>query len=96
MLGKKKREIERLKKKNERLLAMVEYEKQNSKGHEQVAQIQNAYVSILLKKLGATSEDTAIVIKNEEITNALDHCETRGSIPDIGVWKLYCEEDISD
>ena len=87
---KKKRDLE---KKNSKLLVMVETERQKSEGLEQVFKIQNTYIAILLKKLGATSEGTAITITNEEIKRTMDRCEIKGAIPEKGVWKLYCEED---
>lgn len=71
---------------------MIEYERQITAGYEQTTKIQNAYIAILLKKLGAISEETATTINNEEINRAIAIFDTRGSIPKMGEWKLYCVE----
>ena len=59
---------------------------------EQVSKIQNAYITVLLEKLGATSEEKVVTITDDEIKRAMAVFETKGNIEKIGEWKLYCEE----
>lgn len=58
-------------------------------GYEEVAQVHSAYISILLKKLGAT-EDNMVTITPSEVTEALKKYEARAVNTGEG-WGLYCE-----
>lgn len=69
-----------------------EAEKEKVKGYEQLAKIHNAYISILLNKLGAVSVESAVTITDDEIKRAMAVFETKGNIEKMGEWKLYCEE----
>lgn len=64
-------------------------ERQKVAGYEQVAQVQSAYISILLNKLGAT-EDNAIAITAPEVAEALKKYEARAKQTEEG-YSLYCE-----
>lgn len=87
----KAKEAARRKRQNEKLLKMLETERQNVEGHKELAKIQTAYVGVLLNKLGATKE-SPVTITNAEVREALTGCNVR-AIPDgVGTWKLYCEE----
>ena len=71
---------------------MIEYERQENEGNKQVFKIQDAYIAVLLKKLGAVSEESAVTVTDDEIKRAMAVCETKGNIEKMGEWKLYCEE----
>lgn len=77
-------------KQKEKLKQMLEAEREKVKGYEQLAKVHSAYISILLKKLGAT-EDKAIAVKASEVTEALQKYEARAIATDSG-FSLYCEE----
>lgn len=77
-------------KQKEKLKQMLEAEREKVKGYEQLAKVHSAYISILLKKLGAT-EDKAIAVKASEVTEALQKYEAR-AIATEGGFSLYCEE----
>ena len=85
----KKQEMARLQKQNEKLLKMIAEERQKVKGYEQIAQVHSAYISILLKRLGAT-EDNMIDITSAEVTEALKKYEARAIQTEEG-FSLYCE-----
>lgn len=85
----KKQEIAKVKKQNLRLLKMVKESREKVAGYEQVAKIHSAYISILLKRLGAT-KDNMITITASEVTEAMEKVETRAMPTDDG-WSLYCE-----
>ena len=85
----KKQELKRVKKQNKRLLEMVANEREKVAGYEQLAKVHSAYISILLKKLGAT-EEKMITITASEVTEALKMYEARAIKVDNG-YGLYCE-----
>lgn len=86
----KDKDAERLKKQNEKFRKMYELEREKSVGHEQLAKIQNAYITILLQKLGAT-EESPVTISGEEVKEILDKDIVRVGMADKGVWKFYLE-----
>jgi hypothetical protein len=88
MLTKKQR-LKQEKNKNYRLMKMVSDERQKVAGYEQLAQVHSAYISILLKKLGAT-KDNMIAITSEEVKEALKKYEAR-AMPAENGFSLYCE-----
>ena len=90
------KKAKRIKKLEELLWQKIAEQRDYKEAQEIIHKTQNAYIAVLLKKLGATSKDKAVSITNEEITTAMAKCETKGDVPDIGVWSLYCEEVISD
>ena len=85
----KKQELERVKKQNKKLLKMINDEREKVAGYEQIAKVHSAYISILLKKLGAT-KDNIITITAEEVREALRKYEARAMLAEEG-YRLYCE-----
>ena len=85
----KKQEIAKLREKNKKLIKMVVEGREKVAGYEQIARVHSAYITILLKKLGAT-EDNMITITAEEVKEALKKYEAR-AIPAEGGYSLYCE-----
>ena len=75
---------------DEKFMEEVKQMKEKNKGYEQLAKVHSAYISILLKKLGATDSNTAISLTQEEVKEALEKNETRATIDGDG-YKLYCE-----
>ena len=67
-----------------------EKEKEKVAGYEQLAKVHSAYISIILKKLGATDRYKAISFTRAEVKEALEKNETRALIDGDG-YKLYCE-----
>ena len=86
----KKQEMAKLKKQNERFMRMIAEEREKVRGYEEVAKVNSAYISILLKRLGAT-EEKPIDIKAPEITEALQNCEAR-ALATEGGFALYVKE----
>jgi hypothetical protein len=86
----KKQELERVKKQNRRLLKMIAEERQKVAGYEQVAQVNSAYISILLKRLGAT-EDNRVDIQASEVTEAMAKYEARALATENGFGLYYAE-----
>lgn len=72
-----------------KLKQMVEEERQKVKAYEQIAKVHSAYISILLKRLGAVQDNPQTFTK-AEIKEALEHYEARG-IPLEDGYSLYCE-----
>lgn len=72
-----------------KLKQMVEEERQKVKAYEQIAKVHSAYISILLKRLGA-AQDNPQTFTKAEIKEALEHYEARG-IPLEDGYSLYCE-----
>jgi uncharacterized protein (UPF0371 family) len=87
----KNKDAARIAKQNEMLRKMYEAEREKSAGHEELAKIQNAYIAILLKKLGATNE-TPVTITNEDVKEVLGSDIVRVSVSEKGVWRFYIEE----
>ena len=85
----KKQELEKVKKQNGKLLKMVAEEREKVAGYEQIAKVHSAYISILLKELGATKDNT-ITITAGEVKEALEKYEARAMQVDGG-YSLYCE-----
>ena len=65
-------------------------EAEKRRGYEELAQVHSAYISILLKKLGAT-KDHMIIMKPAKVTEALKKCETRAVKTEEG-WGIYYED----
>ena len=86
----KKQELEKVKKQNQKLVKMLADEREKVAGHEQVAKVNCAYISILLKRLGAT-EDNKVDIKATEITEALEKYEARAEAIEGGFALYYAE-----
>lgn len=76
-------------KQKEKLKEMLLVEREKIKGYDQIAQVHSAYISILLKKLGAT-KDNAVAFTDSEIKEALKKYEARAIRAENG-WGLYCE-----
>ena len=86
-----KRDLEKLKKRNEKLREMVERERENVAGYKQTSEIQNAFIAVLLNKLKATSDKT-VTITRAEINEAMTKCDVRVlAVPETMSWELYCE-----
>ena len=64
-------------------------EREKVAGYEQIAKMHSAYITILLKKLGAT-KDNMITITAGEVKEAMEHHEARAVLADNGC-SLYCE-----
>lgn len=77
-------------KQKEKLKTMLEAERQKVAGYEQLAKVHSAYISILLKKLGATKENV-ITITPDAVKDALEHYEARALANGDGSFGLYCE-----
>ena len=84
----KKQELANVKKQNERLMKMVAEEREKVRGYEQVAKVNSAYISILLKRLGAT-EKHKVDIQAAEITEALSGYEARAVATENGFALYY-------
>ena len=74
---------------NEKLLKMVEAEREKVAGYEQIAKLHAAYIAFLLQKLGAT-KGSPITITKEDVAEAMK-LEVRG-LTDSEGWALYVEE----
>lgn len=85
----KKQKLQKEKNKNHRLLKMIAEERAKVAGHEQLAKVHSAYISILLQKLGAT-KDNMITITAGEVKEALRKYEARAMPAEDG-YSLYCE-----
>jgi len=82
-------------KQKEKLKQMLTAEREKVAGYEQIAKAHSAYISILLKKLGAT-QDNPLPIMALEVKEAMQKYEAR-AIPIDGLslaagFGLYCEE----
>ena len=72
-----------------KLKKMLMTERARVKEYEAIAKVHSAYISILLKKLGAT-EDNPQTFTKAEIKEALEKYEARG-IPVEDGYSLWCE-----
>ena len=81
----------KLKEQNEKLIRMLESEKQKAKAYNKIFQIHSAYVAILLKKMGA-DKDNAVTLTTEEVMSAKEKLEARATVEAEGVYKLFYEE----
>lgn len=86
----KKQEVANVRKQNERLMKMVAEAREKERGYQEVAKANSAYISVLLKRLGAT-EDNVVDIKASEVTEALQKYEARAMATDGG-FALYLKE----
>ncbi len=87
----KSQKLEKVKKQNERLLKMIGEEREKVAGYEQIAKVHSAYISILLKRLGATKEN-AVDITAQEIAEAIEgKSEARAFMSEQGAYSLYYE-----
>ena len=88
----KKNKVKRINAKAQkaRMLNDVKEAKERVAGYEQMAQVQSAYISILLKRLGAT-EDNKVDIKATEVAEALEKYEERAIATEEG-FALYLVE----
>lgn len=73
---------------NEKLIQMVEAEREKVAGYEQLAKLHAAYIAFLLQKLGAT-KDNPITITKEDVAGAME-LEVLG-LHDGEGFKLYIE-----
>lgn len=87
----KTKEIKRLKNMNDKLREMNARERQKVAGHEELANIQTAYIALLLKKLGA-DKDNAVTITKEDVSEVIAKDIVRVGFADVGVFKFYVEE----
>ena len=78
--------------KKDKLKAMLEAERKKVAGYKELMDINMAFVSILLKSIGAVSEDTAIHIKKGDISEAMKAMRVRGSTWDGG-YRLFCTDE---
>ena len=76
-------------KQKEKLEKMLKEEREKVAGYEQLAKVHSAYITILLKELGAT-QDNMITITASEVKEALEKYEARAIQADGG-YSLYCE-----
>lgn len=86
----KKQEMAKVQKQNDRLLKMLSEEREKAAGYEQLAKVHSAYISILLKRLGAT-EDNKVDIKATEVTEAIEKYEARAEAIEGGFALYYTE-----
>lgn len=84
-----KDEVTRLEKRSERLRKAIAEEREKVAGYEQIAKVHSAYISILLKKLGAT-KDNMLTITASEVKEAIEKYEARAMPAEDG-FSLYCE-----
>lgn len=84
-----KKKLEIADRKNEKLIKMVEAERERVAGYEQIAKLHAAYIAHLLGKLGAT-KDNPLTITKDDVAEAMK-LEVRGAPCSEG-FKLYIEE----
>lgn len=91
----KKNKVKRINAKAQkaRMLNAVKEAKERVAGYEQMAQVQSAYISILLKRLGAT-EDNKVDIKATEVTEALEKYEARAIATEEGFALYYASPKV--
>jgi hypothetical protein len=87
----KGKHITRLKNWVKRLEGECEAEREKVKAYEELAGLHSAYISILLRRLNAT-EQNSVVITNEEVKHAMSYFETRAYPQGNGEWCFYCED----
>lgn len=85
----KQQMLETERKKNDKLLKMVDEAREQVAGYEQLAKLHAAYIAFLLQKLGAT-KGNPVTITKEDVAEAMK-LEARG-LPDGEGFKLYIEE----
>lgn len=82
------------KKKFDKLIKMVEEERARVAGYNELAKVHTTYISILLKRLGATDKESAVNITNAEIKEAMDKLEARAIYSaETQTQSLYCAEN---
>ena len=62
-------------------------------GHEQLQQLNFAYIAVLLDKLGAVNLEMGIKIKREEIATALKDTRVLAQQDTDGEWLLYVRKE---
>ena len=77
-------------KQKEKLKQMLAAEREKVAGYEELAKVHSAYISILLKKLGAT-KDNMITITPSEVREAFEKYEAR-ALPKENGYGLYYED----
>lgn len=77
-------------KKEEKLVRMVETEREKVAGYQQIIELYSGYIAILLERLGATKENV-VAITSAEVDEAMKKYETRGITKD-GAISLFIEE----
>lgn len=93
----KQQKIEQLEAKVEKLRKMLADERdkvaryEDGEGYEGVYRIQNAYIAVLLSKMGA-KEENPVTILMEDITKAMEHYDVRAGVSEDGSWKFYVNE----
>ena len=90
MRTKKKQRLQREKDRKQRLLEMVQREREKIEGYEQMSKVYSAYIYLLLKKLEAT-KDSMVTFKKDEIQETIQKCAIR-ALPVEDGWSLYYEE----
>lgn len=88
----KTKDAARLAKQNEKLRKMYEVEREKNAGYEELSNIQNAYIAVLLKKMGAT-EEHPIIVTNGEVKALLGSKLVTVNVVEKGKWQFYIEED---
>ena len=78
-------------KQKDKLKKMLIAEREKVKGYEELAKLHSAYISILLRRLNAT-EENSVVITNEDVKHAMSHFEARAYPKGEGEWAFYCDE----
>lgn len=87
----KKKDLDALERKNTALLKMLNAERQTVAGYKEAEKIQNAFMAVLLNKLGATDSDKTVAINRAEITKALEKSDVRVTVkPEADGWEFYC------
>lgn len=66
--------------------------KETIAGYEDVSNIQNAYIAVLLKRLGAT-EENPVSITNDEVREMMCSKPVTANIVEQGKWQFYIEDD---
>ena len=77
-------------KQKDKLKRMLIAEREKVEGYEQIANVHSAYISILLKRLGAT-EDNKVDVQAAEIAEALEKLEARAVATESGFGLYYAE-----
>lgn len=76
-----------------KLIKMINEEREKVAGYNELAKIHTAYISILLKRLNATNEESAITIGQDEIKEAMEKFEARALYSaESKSQSLYCSE----
>lgn len=63
------------------------------RGHEQLQQLNFAYIAVLLEKLGAVNPETGIKLRREEVAAALRDTGVLARQDADGEWLLYVKKE---